>query len=67
MTSGNGGLPAGGVLERQAPACYPAPGRSSGSTGTKEETSTVGRVAGGDVGRCLVNLGGGGDGLRKTQ
>ena len=35
-----GGLPAGGVLECQAPACYPGPGRHSGSTGTKEEAST---------------------------
>lgn len=62
------GLPAGGVLERQAPACYPAPGRCSGSTGTKEEASSgwqSGWCGYGEV--CVVNFGGGSDGLRKTE
>ena len=74
MTSGMvaavslGGLPAGGVLECQAPACYPGPGRHSGSTGTKEEASTGWQSGWWGCGEVsVVNIVGGSDGLRKTE
>lgn len=62
------GLPEGGGLDFQDPACYPTRGRCPGSIGTKEEVSTgwqSGRWGYREV--FVGNIGGGSNGLGKTE